>query len=205
MVTRLSLDLNALTEINSAMWTGLQHLEHLSLGENYISTISPNAFSGLPHLKVLGLGYNYLTTVHGNMWVGLQSLESLRLLNNRLTEIPPDGFANMPALKELNLQSNQVRTLRPDIIYLRNRPSTLHLQLPGNPLLSDSALCWQKDGRNYEVQISSELRCANGPYTYFLHLPCTSGNQYLASFNYFVYKILPSPIVRAVFDGTDKG
>ena len=85
------------------------------------------------------------------MWVGLQSLESLRLLNNHLTEIPPDGFANMPALKELNLQSNQLRTLRPDIIYLRNRPSTLHLRLLGNPLQCDSALCWLKDGRNYKV------------------------------------------------------
>ena len=166
-LTILRLDHNALTKIDSGMWTGLQSLEYLGLTENYISTISPNAFSSLSHLSTLHLGKNYLPTVHGNMWVGLQSLECLRLHNNRLTEIPRDGFSNMPALESLDLGSNQLMTLRSDIIYLHNRPSRLYLGLVDNPLQCDSSLCWLKEAvENRKVEIYNRLRCANERYVF---------------------------------------
>ena len=140
------------------------------------------------------------------MWVELQSLEALTLSGNHLTEIPPDGFSNMPALESLDLGSSQLMTLTSDIIYLHNRPSRLYLGLVDNPLQCDSSLCWLKEAvENRKVEIYNRLRCANERHVFFTQLDCTSGNQYLVSFNYFILKILLFISYMSLFSGSYGG
>ena len=132
---------------------GLLSAKNLILKNNKISLIEENAFIGLKTLEVLDLGDNKLETLHQGTLFGLHSLRMIYLGQNLLTSLPGDVFSHLP------------------------RP--LQLDVAGNPLQCDAALCWLKQ---------EEL---NGNFTWLI-LQCDAASCWLkqeeGNITWFIYE-----------------
>ena len=117
-IRTINIDSNELTELNSGMFQGAESVQHLSLYDNIITTIADDTFINLKNLSKLWLYNNNLKTLSQQMFSGLENLQELLLTNNDLTMLPADVFRHM------------------------QRP--LALNVAGNPLTCDAALCWFK-------------------------------------------------------------
>ncbi|PAA58814.1 hypothetical protein BOX15_Mlig029906g2 [Macrostomum lignano] len=95
---RLSLNRNAIRELNYHAFNGLHRLFYLDLDDNRLIEITPMTFG--------------TTTVHSTGHrCNLRSLVYLYLANNQIEHIEPKSFECMTNLRELNLQKNIIKML----------------------------------------------------------------------------------------------
>ena len=137
------------------------------------------------------------------MWMGLQSLEYLSLLGNNIKEVPPHIISHMPALKTLGFAFNELKTISADIFNpedypdSNDRPEHLKLDIYGNPLQCDRALCWLKQGEESgTIDLLLPPSCENLGYPLWknVNLNCTGNysfaNIFMNTLVFFFYFVL---------------
>lgn len=89
----------------------LTNLTNLFLNNNRIFNFEHDSFAGLNSLKKLSLAHNRLTVIPQKMFAGAHNLEELFLQDNAINDIEKYAFADIPLLKKLKLNKNQLTKL----------------------------------------------------------------------------------------------
>ena len=135
------------------------------LNNNEISDIESGVFAYKTKCESLRLGYNKLTEVRKEMWTGLVVLEYLSLEHNDIGYIEPSAFADVPNLKGLYLHNNKLTTLPGNIFPLKQMPTIEILTLHDNSLKRNE-LSWLRElcegGQIQEYTIrGDDIRCTS--------------------------------------------
>ena len=103
---------NNLKRIDSNTFEGIgNNLEKLSLNSNAIEEIDVRIFENLSNLKLLWLAHNKLKRIDANTFKGLTKLETLQLQYNRIEEIDSRSFESFSNLKDLKLNNNELKEI----------------------------------------------------------------------------------------------
>jgi Leucine-rich repeat (LRR) protein len=109
--TRLFLEGNQLSSIESGDFSGLTNLENLRLNDNQISSIESGDFSGPASLTRLQLINNQIASIESGDFSGLTNLELLTLEGNQLSSIDSGDFSGLTNLRFLLLGGNQLSSI----------------------------------------------------------------------------------------------
>ena len=132
------------------MFSDLRNCTKLYLNWNRISKIESRSFNGLSNLDKLYLKSNRLHTLQGDMFKGLKVLQLLALSSNRLRIISDDAFIHIDSIHELYLHFNDLTRLPEQAFSHLPRPLQLSLlkfrsnSTIENPMVCDLKLCWLK-------------------------------------------------------------
>ncbi|XP_071484236.1 uncharacterized protein [Diadema antillarum] len=92
------------------------HLTKISLRLNKLSQIQSNAFRGFKNVRSLDLQDNKLKSITNVSFCGLDSLTDLNLAGNKLSQLPRQAFACTKNLIYLRLSNNDITVLHPLIL-----------------------------------------------------------------------------------------
>ena len=141
------------------------NVKKIYLNNNLITEVMGHTFQKHAECTKLRLDYNRLTEIRGDMWIGLKSLKSLFLRDNNIIRVEDSSFSDLPKLEGLYLENNKLTTLSVNTFF-PNRPAKLGINLHGNPINWDSALCWlheaQEEGWITKFNLPEETKdCSN--------------------------------------------
>lgn len=129
-VTSLTIDSARVTGILSRAFASFQNLKRLSVNLNALTQVNPNWFGQPAVLTELSLMGNRIEVLSGSMFSGLSNLAKLNLANNRIRTIDPSSFSFQTNLAELDLSGNRMTRVIPQVF--RSLGST-RMRLDGNP------------------------------------------------------------------------
>ncbi|KAM6158082.1 transforming growth factor beta activator LRRC32 [Rhynchocyon petersi] len=135
----LDLSKNEISFLQSGVFQGLPHLEHLNLAHNRLAVST--GLDPLPHVTSLDLSGNSLYNgVVERLLREAPALRSLSLAENSLTRLTHHTFLGMPALEHLDLHSNVLMDIEEGTF--EALPHLTHLNLSRNSLtcISDFSL-----------------------------------------------------------------
>ena len=122
------------------------------LNNNEISDIESGAFAFHFHCINLRLDHNHLTTIRNDTLIGLVALEYLSLEHNAIDYIDPSTFTDLPNLKGLYLHNNKLTTLPVNIFPPKQMAKIQILTLHGNNL-KRKELGWLRElCKNEQIQ-----------------------------------------------------
>ena len=119
-----------LRSVHRIRWLALRFIEVGALGFNVLQYLPNNVRS----LTMKGCSLDTFPAI--NQYI--PTIQNVFISRNNLTFLPLDSFENMTFLNALDIRRNALRKL-PD---LHGIPSLRELQLNGNPLECDKAMCW---------------------------------------------------------------
>ncbi|XP_019639112.1 PREDICTED: vasorin-like [Branchiostoma belcheri] len=123
-LTSLDLRSNALRELRSEWFIGIENLKTLLLSGNRIKTIQPNIFRSISQLHFLDLSHNDLVCLDpGCFKINMHHLSLLDLRSNVLREVRSAWFIGLENLRTLLLSGNKIKRVPSNAF-----ESTIHLQ-----------------------------------------------------------------------------
>ena len=137
----------------------------------------PPDFSQDITMTDLILSDNGLTHISGEILSAMTNLKTLNLMGNQLTTFPMPQLHNLPSLQHVILEGNNIKTFC-DIGH-RHKTGELKIEVPGNPLVCNSRLCWLFDSGYLYV---NETRLG----VHFSEYPCAEpSNMASVSWSHF--------------------
>ncbi|KAG2784456.1 hypothetical protein PC129_g15247 [Phytophthora cactorum] len=174
---------------------------YISLDYNALVEIDEGAFADASEIYELRLASNAIFTLNSRAFAGMSALRKLNLSDNVISVIDKDAFADVNGLQELRLDSNNIHRLT-----LSSVPTNLErLELQGNlmDLMPDfpddfeaSHLVYLNLSRNYLWSISTND--ALTPYTGLAALDLSSNR--VVNFSAAVFDPIMSTIESMNFD-----
>lgn len=130
-VTSLSLEYNAIDELDERAFSGMAEQIDLRLPSNKLTSLKRNTFAGAPKLREILLHWNRISSIEEGTFE-LPELVTLNLRNNKLTGLPDNLFQNAVKLSNLNLASNYFDGIPPALF----STSITEVNLDRNPLIA---------------------------------------------------------------------
>ncbi|KAK2837963.1 hypothetical protein Q5P01_015175 [Channa striata] len=129
-VTRLKIDDAGITGIAEGAFSSFQNLSSLSLNRNAVTQVNSHWFGRPTVLNELSLTENLIEVVNEVSLSGLTGLTKLSLNKNRIRTIAPNSFSSQTSLAELDLSENNMSRVSPGAF--RSLKST-RIRLNENP------------------------------------------------------------------------
>lgn len=104
----LDLSYNDLIVITENSLSKLRSLSKLFLQNNAISTLESGAFDGLISLEILNLSSNFMNSVPPDIFFDTKFLKEIYLSNNTINVLPPGLFRGLEQLQILDLSNNEL-------------------------------------------------------------------------------------------------
>ncbi|KAF7661735.1 hypothetical protein LDENG_00255320 [Lucifuga dentata] len=129
-VTRLTIDGASVTAIVNEAFASFQNLKRLSLNLNALTWIDSRWFGRPAILSELSLMENRIEVLEERMLHGLVSLTKLNLAKNRIRTINPNSFRSQSNLVELDLSGNRMTRVMPQVF---GPLGSTRMRFDGNP------------------------------------------------------------------------
>ena len=129
---KIDLNHNQISDLNPALFTGLDDLTDLYIADNLLETIKSGVFHDLKALMLLDLAQNNIHSLENGAFTALPSLFSLDLTSNNLSRLEAPIFDSITSVKLLKLGDNAIEST--DLFVFRHTKSILLLDLAGNRL-----------------------------------------------------------------------
>ena len=177
----IELTLNAISQLDSTQFQGLNSIQRLILNKNNINNLENTTFSHLTTLQTIELDYNNINLIHNGQFYGLSQLQSIRIQANQLTSLPSLAFEQLTNLMEILLAGNPLNCIC-DLAWVSVVSELYAIDFgaaeckfpPGSiPITSNETYttCPRDNQECFDPSLSCQYDCVNTVDSYFCFCP----------------------------------
>jgi len=115
-LVELSLDDNAIEEIEAQAFKNLAQLQTLTLRNNRIRTIKSHTFQNLKKLTILVLDHNELESISESYFKPFEKLQWLYVRNNNIKQINSGAFSDLQQIKFIHMENNALPNIPASVV-----------------------------------------------------------------------------------------